>query len=154
MGDRHELKIRRGDAGDLDEVARVWHDSAESMDGAGLIVPPPEAMRLRIAAEFHAGWDLHVAMRGGRVVGMLALKPSDAVLDQIFAAPNAQGRGFDKALLAVARRAMPGDFTLRMDASNHQARSFYEKQGMKVLSEGIHPRAGIPVLFYGWNAPE
>jgi GNAT superfamily N-acetyltransferase len=92
-----------------------------------------------------------VAVRGDRVVGMLALKPCDATLDQIFVSPNEQGQGIGKALLEAAKRAMPGGFTLRMAASNHKAGRFYEKQGMKALGEGLHPRTGIPVHFYGWN---
>ena len=90
-------------------------------------------------------------MRDGRVVGMLALKPGDATLDQIFVSPKEQGRGIGRALLEVARRAMPGGFTLRMAASNRKARRFYEKEGMKALGGGVHPRTGIPVHFYGWN---
>jgi len=153
VSDQHELSVRLAATGDLDVVAQVWHDSAVSMDGAGPEVPSRESLRLRIGAEIQAGWNLHVAVRGGRVLGMLALKPCDAALDQIFVSPKEQGRGIGRALLDVAKRAMPGGFTLRMAASNRKAGRFYEKEGMKALGEGVHPRTGIPVHFYGWNVP-
>jgi len=151
VDEEHELRVRPAADADLDAVARVWRDSAVSMDGSGSEVPSWEALRQRIDAELRAGWDLHVAVRGGRVVAMLALKPGDATLDQIFVAPAEQGRGIGGALLEVARRAMPDGFTLRMAASNDKARRFYEKEGMTALGEGDHPRTGIPVQFYGWN---
>jgi ribosomal protein S18 acetylase RimI-like enzyme len=146
-----ELTVRRAGSGDLDAVAAVWHESATSMDGAAPDVPPREALRQRIDAELRSGWDLHLALRGERVVGMLAVKPGAAILDQIFVAPGEQGQGVGKALLDLAKRVMPTWFTLRMDASNEKARRFYEKEGMTRLGEGIHPSTGIPVHFYGWN---
>src|SRR4051794_1982657 len=119
---QHEPSVRPAETGDLDAVAQVWHASAVAMDGGELAVPSIEALRLRIGAEIEAGWDLHVAVLGGRIVAMLALKPGDAVLDQIFVLPNEERRGIGRALLDVARRAMPGGFALRMAASNGKAR--------------------------------
>ena len=151
MNALHELSVRRAGSGDLDAVAAVWHESATSMDGAAPDVPPREALRQRIDAELRSGWDLHLALRGERVVGMLAVKPGAAILDQIFVSPGAQGHGVGQALLDLAKRVMPTGFTLRMDASNEKARRFYEKEGMKQLGEGTHPSTGTPVHFYGWN---
>lgn len=114
-------------------------------------VPSPEALRHRIDAELRSAWDLYVALRGDRVVGMLALKPGVGILDQIFVAPEEQGKGVGRALLELAKQLMPAGFHLRIDASNDQARRFYEAEGMKRLREGFHPWSGIPVHFYGWN---
>ena len=150
MAEQHEQSGRPAAAGDLDAVADVWHAAAVSMDGAGADVPTREALRRRIDAELRSGWNLQVALRRGRVVGMLATRPRDAVLDQLFVLPEEQGRGVGKALLDVAKRAMPGGFTLRMGASNRKAARFYEKQGMTALREGLHPSTGMPVRFYGW----
>jgi GNAT superfamily N-acetyltransferase len=86
-----------------------------------------------------------------RVVGLLAMKPNDSVLDQIFVTPTEQRKGIGGVLVNVAKQAMPNGFTLRMDASNEKARRFYEKHGLRLLREGIHPRTGIPVHFFGWK---
>jgi GNAT superfamily N-acetyltransferase len=121
------------------------------MDGAAPDVPTHEALRDRIEVEIQSGWQLHVALRDGRVVGMLAVMPALATLDQIFVAPRDQGTGVGKALLDLAKQLMPTGFTLRLAAANGRAGSFYEKEGLKPIGEGIHPRTGIPVRFYGWN---
>ena len=152
MDEQSELIVRRARGGDLDAVASLWHESASSMDGTALDVPPADRLRRRIDAELSSGWELHVALRGGRIVGMLALRPGASTLDQIFVAPAEQGKGVGRALLDVAKGTMSRGFTLRMDAENERARRFYEAQGMAKVSEGTHPRTGILVHFYGWKA--
>ena len=144
-----ELLVRRAFSSDLDEVARVWHESAVAMDGRP-DVPPRDALRRRIDAELNSGWDLHVAFRGNRVVGLLALKPAEATLDQIFVAPDEQNEGVGHALLDVAKEVMPRGFTLRMAASNKRGSSFYEGEGLALIGDGLHPRTNVPVLFYAW----
>ena len=147
----NEVRVKPALGGDLDEVARVWHRSALQMDGAAAAVPSERALRTRIAAELAAGWELHIATRSGRIVGMLALKPQASVLDQIFVLPEDQGRGVGKALMCVAKQVMEGGFTLRMASSNLRARRFYESQGLRALGEGTHPATGVPVTYFGWN---
>lgn len=143
--------MRRALSSDLDAVAAVWHASALTIDGAAPEVPPCEALRHRIDAELRSGWDLHIAVRDERLVGMLALKHGEATLDQIFVAPGEQGTGVGKALLEVAKRVMPTGFTLRMAAANERARRFYEKEGLRFSGKGVHPSTGKPVHFYGWK---
>ena len=145
-----EVVIRRATASDLDAVSQVWHQSAAAMDG-NPDVPPLEALRRRIEAELQSGWELHVAIRRQRVVGMLALKKDIATLDQIFVAPADQGQGVGAALMRVAKQEMSQGFTLRMAASNARAKRFYENEGLSWLHDGVHPWTGIPVQFYGWN---
>jgi GNAT superfamily N-acetyltransferase len=147
-----ELVVRRAARSDLDEVARVWRESALAMDGRP-DVPPQDALRSRIDGELQSGWDLHVALRGERVVGLLALKPAEASIDQIFVAPEAQNGGVGHALLNVAKQVLPRGFKIRMARSNERARCFYEAEGLQLIGDGLHPRTGVPVLFYVWPAP-
>ena len=151
MLDELQLRIRVADADDLDAVAVLWRESASTMDGAAREVPPLAAMRERMDLELAAGWELHVAALGSRVVGMLAMKPRDAWLDQIFVATTEQRKGIGKALLDAAKDRMPDGFRLRMAASNMRAGRFYEKEGLMRLGPGLHPRTGIAVTFYGWK---
>lgn len=152
MSAERDVSVRRAEAGDLDAVALVWHESACAMDGAAPAIPPIGVLRDRIDAELRSGWELHVAVRGGRIVGVLALKPAEAALDQIFVAPAEQGTGVGRALVAVAKREMPGGFTLRMAAANGMAARFYEKEGLSAAGDGLHPWTGIPVRYYRWSA--
>jgi GNAT superfamily N-acetyltransferase len=151
MKQQERIYVRRADTGDLDEVAAVWHASASRMDAAPDAMPSLQDLRDRIDAELAAGWELHVAERGGRIVGMLALKRDEAVLDQIFVVPGEQRSGIGTALLAAAKGAMPGGFTLRMAAANERAARFYRAAGLNVSGAGTHPVSGIPVRFYEWK---
>jgi putative acetyltransferase len=147
----HQPTVRPAAPDDLDAVARLWHESASRMDGAPANIPSEKQLRDRIDAELASGWDLYVALKAERIVGMLALQPRDSILDQIFVAPREQGAGVGKALLALAKQEMPSRFTLRMTAANQTARSFYERQGLKPLRKGTHPRTGVPVVFFTWS---
>lgn len=105
------LKIRQASIEDLDDVADVCYESASAMDGAPVEMPSRQELRRRIDVELAAGWDLHVAAHDARLVGMLALKPRTAVLDQLFVRPESRGRGLGRALLDFAKNVMPEGFT-------------------------------------------
>jgi GNAT superfamily N-acetyltransferase len=146
-----DIGIRAAQAGDLDEVARVWHDSALGMEGLRSVVPPVVALRERLDFELADGWDLHVACADTRIVGMLALRPADKLLAQIFVAPGGERQGIGRRLLDEAKRRMPGGFTLWMVAGNDRARHFYQSQGLRFLRHGLHPKAGYAIEHHGWG---
>ena len=147
-----EVRVRPAADADLDRIAEVWHQSATRVDGADPDMPTREALRRRIDDELRAGWDLHVALRGGRIVAMLALNPDDRLLDQLFVLPAEQRHGVGRALLDVAKTQMPQGFTLRAALSNRGARRLYEREGLELIGEGAHPRTGAPVCHYAWKA--
>lgn len=118
------VAVRRAGDGDLDDVARLWHESASRMDAAASPMPSLAELRARIDEELAAGWELHVAERGGRLVGMLAIKPAEAILDQLFVLTDVQRAGVGSALLDVAKREMPERFTLRVASANRRAERF------------------------------
>jgi ribosomal protein S18 acetylase RimI-like enzyme len=92
-----------------------------------------------------------VAVRDDRIVGFLAIKPAEAVLAELFVRPEAIGSGVGRALLAHATTAMPAGFTLFTRSANERARRFYETGGLTFLRNDVHPRAGDPITYYGWN---
>ena len=145
-----ELEVRPAIIRDLDSVADVWHESASQMDGASTEMPSRDELRQRIDQELATGWELHVATSGGIIIGMLALKPATATLDQLFVRPAEQGRGVGRALLDFAKRILPR-FTLRTATSNTQGRRLYEREGLSLTKEGAHPRTGAPVCYYEWR---
>jgi ribosomal protein S18 acetylase RimI-like enzyme len=144
--------LRPSNNADYDAIAEVWHSSA-SMPGVGPpVMPSLSELRERIDLEFAAGWSVAVAVRGDDVVGFVAMKPGEAVLDQLFVRPGSIGGGVGQALLAHAKAAMPDGFTLFTRPANTRARRFYEKAGLVVLRADTHPRTGDPIIYYGWNA--
>jgi len=107
-------------------------------------------MRARIDDDLAKGWTLTVATADGNVVGMLATYPGK--LDQLFLDPDWKGRGVGKALLAEAKRLMPGGFTLWANTANERARAFYERQGMVLDRTGPRPdKPGQIVAHYRWT---
>ena len=146
-----DLRCRPAAPDDLDKAARVWWLSAKSMDGAAQEVPSLQQLRTRIDAELASGWRLTLAMRDGAIIGLLALKPAEAVLDQVFIAPDAQDTGVGSVLLAEAQRQLPGGFTLWTASVNARARRFYERKGLVDDGEDVHPRLGYPIRRYAWR---
>lgn len=145
------ITIREAKDTDLDAIAVVWHDSASCMDGPTFEMPSMAELRTRIDHELAADWKLYLAERNEMIVGMLALKPDKAILDQIFVLPSEQGTGVGFDLLKFAKRTMPKGFTLRMASANRAAAQFYERADLRVIREGNHPVSGTPVQYFGWN---
>ena len=149
MTETVETRSARED--DLVRVAQVWRASAAAAEGAPPETPSVDDLRARIDVELADAWTLSVACIGDEIVGMLAVKRAERVLDQLFISPSVQRRGVGKLLLKRAMEEMPAGFTLRTASANISARAFYERMGLRLLSEGDHPRNGHPVCFYGWN---
>jgi hypothetical protein len=55
MKERAGIEIRIAESNELDDVARVWHESASHMDGAASSMPSLEELRARIDRELDAG---------------------------------------------------------------------------------------------------
>ena len=137
---------------DLDAVAYVWRESARNTDGVAPEIPSLEQLRSRIDHELANEWNLSVAVEEGEIIAMLAIKPITSELDQLFVLPRKQGCGIGLELLRRAKTLMPEGFTLRTASANHRARRFYERAGLALLEEGVHPAGGYSVCYYGWNA--
>jgi len=145
------IQWRMAGKADLDAVAYVWHESARDADGAAPEIPTLDQLRSRIDLELASGWHLSIASQHGEIIAMLAVRTGTSVLDQLFVLPSKQGLGAGRALLQRATEIMPEGFTLRTASANHRARRFYERAGLALLDEGVHPSGGYPVCYYGWN---
>ena len=136
---------------DRDAIAEIWHESASLLGVGPPVMPTAGQLRERVDREFAAGWQVTVAVHDERIVGFLAIKPAEAVLAELFVRPEAIGSGIGRALLARAIEAMPAGFTLFTRSANARARRFYERAGLTFLRDDVHPRAGDPITYYGWN---
>ncbi|WP_325347181.1 GNAT family N-acetyltransferase [Xylophilus sp.] len=147
---RPVINLRLAAQNDLDIVASVWHESAAQMDAA-VIMPLVVDLRTRIDFELENGWLLFVAESADKIVGMLALKPKEGRLDQIFVLPSFQGKGIGAEFIKEAKRQMPAGFTLRMAEGNTSAAGFYKHLGFKIVGRGPHPVSGTWVRYYRWT---
>lgn len=145
------VTVRPACGGDLDAIALLWRNSAALPGVITAPLPPLPAIRARVDRDLAAGWVLSVAQSGDRLVGMLALRPDQNVLDQIFVAPDWLGRGVGRLLINVAKAAMPAGFVLHTGIGNLRAQRFYAAAGLSLLGDRPDPRTGEAVRFYAWQ---
>jgi GNAT superfamily N-acetyltransferase len=153
MADRFRLRPAIDE--DRDAIAAIWHESAGLPTVGPATMPSLASLRARVDVEMADTWQVTVAEQGGIVVGFLAIKRAEAILAELFLRPEVIGQGIGQgigqALIATAKAAMPGGFSLFTRAGNVRARRFYERAGLTVLRTEIHPRDGDPIVFYGWS---
>ena len=143
-----EPTIRSYRPGDLPEVCRVWLPSWRSTGVEVAVGTSEEELRARLLQGLDQGWSVTIAEMGGRIVGFMAMRPGEGVLDQLFLAPDAQGKGIGSMLLGLARVAMPNGFWLRTAAANKLARRFYEAKGLTIDRVEPHPVHGHDTVIY------
>jgi len=143
--------IRPDRPDEYDEVARVWMVSWVSTgfeDASNFLLAK---LRARVPMEVEKGWSLYVADDGGRLAAMLALHLPKRYLDQLFVAPDHQGRGIGRQLLAFTRRQLPDEIRLRCVRENEKAWRWYEREGFVFEKEKIEPMTGFAMKYYTWN---
>ena len=145
------MDVRPARPEEYDTVARVWMESWVSTGLAEASNFLLANLRARIAREIDSGWDLFVADDSGRLVAMPALQPRDNYLDQLFVAPEYQGGGLGRRLLAFTRRRLPDEIWLRCVRENEKAWRWYEREGFVYEKESIEPATGFTMKYYRWK---
>jgi putative acetyltransferase len=87
----------------------------------------------------------------GEIVGFILINPQTHLLDQICVGITWKGRGVAEALMAEARRLSPRALHLDVNAVNHRALGFYQREGFVKTGEGVNPRSGLPIFHYRWQ---
>ena len=143
--------IRPARADEYDEVARVWMESwvSTGLEQASNFLLAK--LRARVPQEVEKGWSLFVADDGGRLAAMLALHLPDLHLDQLFVAPQFQGRSLGRKLLAFARTHLPDEMVLRCVRENERAWRWYEREGFVFEKEQVEPMTGFVMKHYRWK---
>jgi ribosomal protein S18 acetylase RimI-like enzyme len=143
--------IRPGRPEEYDEIARIWMNSFCS---TGLEVPSNfllAKLRARVPLEVEKGWSLFVADDEGRLAAMLALHLPLRYLDQLFVAPEYQGRSLGRELLGFTRRHLPDEIELRCIRENEKAWRWYEREGFVFEGEKVEPMTGFVMKYYRWK---
>jgi GNAT superfamily N-acetyltransferase len=143
--------IRSARVDEYDEIARVWMNSWVSTgleDASNFLLAK---LRARIPREIEKGWSLFVADDGGAIAAMLALHLPKMYLDQLFVAPECQGQGLGRALLAFTRQHLPDEIYLRCVRENDKAWRWYERKDFLFEKEQVEPMTGFVMKYYHWK---
>jgi ribosomal protein S18 acetylase RimI-like enzyme len=143
--------IRPARPDEYDEVARVWMESWVSTgleDASKYLLAN---LRARVRHEIEKGWTLYVADDDGRIAAMLALHLPDHYLDQLFVAPEYQGNGLGRQLLAFTRNHLPDEIWLRCVRENDKAWRWYEREGFVFEKQEVESKTGFTMKYYGWK---
>ena len=143
--------IRAARADDYDEIARVWMNSWASTgleDASNFLLAK---LRARISLQVENGWSLFVANDAGVIAAMLALHLPGMYLDQLFVAPQYQGRSIGRQLLAFTRKQLPDEIWLRCVRENTKAWRWYEREGFVFEKEQIESTTGFVMRYYRWK---
>ena len=98
----YNYKLRPAINDDHDAIAELWHSSA-SLPGVGPPeMPTVDELRQRVGEEIASVWKVTVAEQQGTIVGFVAVKLKDAVLDQLFVRPDQICNGLGRALFRMA----------------------------------------------------
>ena len=143
--------IRPARADEYDEIARVWMNSWVSTGLAEASNFLLAQLRARIPLEVEKGWSLFVADDGDALAAMLALHLPDLYLDQLFVAPEYQGRNLGRRLLAFTRSQLPDEIYLRCVRENEKAWRWYEREGFVFEKEEPDPITGFVIKYYRWR---
>jgi ribosomal protein S18 acetylase RimI-like enzyme len=143
--------IRPALAQEYDEIARVWMESWVSTGLAEASNFLLANLRARMHREMEDGWSLFVADDQGAIAAMLALHLPKLYLDQLFVAPNYQGRSLGRKLLAFTRTQLPDEICLRCAEGNEKAWRWYEREGFVFEKEQIEPMNGLMMKYYRWK---
>ncbi len=143
--------IRPARADEHDEIARIWMESWISTGLDTATTSLRDTLRARIPIEIANGWSLFVADDGGSLAAMLAINLSQNYLDQLFVAPEYQGRSVGRRLLAFTRPQLPGEVWLRCVRENERAWRWYEREGFVFERETPEPAIGRMMKYYRWK---
>jgi ribosomal protein S18 acetylase RimI-like enzyme len=143
--------IRPARPDEYDDIARVWMESWASTgleEASNFLLAK---LRARVRLEIEQGWSLYVADDGGTLAAMLALQLPKLYLDQLFVAPQYQGQGLGRRLLAFTRSHLPDEMYLRCVRENERAWRWYEREGFVFEKEEAEPMTGFVMKYYRWK---
>ncbi len=145
------VTIRRATPADAAAVADVWLASWRATFDFSPGHPDDE-VRTWVGQELLPSTEAWVAADpAGRVIGVMAL--SEAMVEQLYLAPDWIGRGVGARLLDLAKERRPAGLDLYCFQANRRARRFYERHGFAPVAfgDGTGNEEHQPDIRYAWR---
>jgi len=148
MSGAHPIEAARpDDAGAIAEL--IAASKADAMPWLAVVHTPADDRRWA-ANVLLVEHDVRVVRAGDRIVAVLATSPG--WVDQLYVAPDAQGRGIGRSLVADAMARSAGALDLWAFQRNTRARAFYESLGFTEAerTDGATNDEREPDIRYRW----
>jgi ribosomal protein S18 acetylase RimI-like enzyme len=145
------MRLRRGEQGDADELARIKHACYSRMTYLPPI-PTLDEYRGFVSAILLPSQEVWVAEDDeGVVVGWFSV--TDGSLEHLYVDPERQNRGLGSEMLAAVMERMPDGFSLWTFQKNEGARRFYERHGLDAVefTDGRDNMEREPDVRYAWS---
>jgi ribosomal protein S18 acetylase RimI-like enzyme len=149
-GPTSEIELRRATDSDAAAIADVYLAAFKATYDFPL-AHTDEETRGWVAGYLVPRTETWVADEGGRIVAMMAIEGGS--LDQLYVAPDSQGRGIGSRLVELAKTRRPEGLELYTFQVNERARRFYEHHGFLValLGDGSGNEERQPDVLYRWR---
>lgn len=137
--------LRRADAADADDIARIMRAALSSFVWMPLLHTPDEDKAF--VQGIVSTQQVTVAQAEMRLVGFIAIR--DDWVEQLYIEPGFTGRGIGSRLLAAGTAGIPVAW-LHCFQANTGARRFYERHGFSIeaLADGSSNEEGLPDILY------
>jgi GNAT superfamily N-acetyltransferase len=127
---------------DLHALAQLWYASWLSSNPVVFDDDTPERFACLIEENLANGWDLTLAWSDNTLKGFLALRITNAWLDQLFIAPDYQNKGLGLELLTLQKAKCEMAFNSAQHAPTLVPGDSICATASVKLKPGLHPIVG------------
>lgn len=143
-----EAVIRPYESSYATEAVKMWRKSKERAIGQKEIHSFESHVHF-LDQVLPKDYQIYLAFEGEEVVGLVVFSENE--LNQLYVAPEHQGKGIGKQLLSFAKAHSGGSLLLYTFEVNKNAQRFYEKQGFVEIGRGYENEENLPDIKYEWK---
>ena len=144
-------QIRLMRAGDFPALAALWVAAWQATLPAIDVVARLPWLEQPLAALQARGVRVLCAVDAhDQPLGFATLDAVSGEMDQLAVTPAAFGGEVAAALLAAVKTGAPGRVVLSVNQDNPRAVRFYQREGFRVVGDGVNPGSGLAILQMQW----
>ncbi|MFD1862983.1 GNAT family N-acetyltransferase [Planococcus chinensis] len=143
-----ETVIRPYESAYAEKVVRLWRASKEEAIGQKEIHSVESHVHF-LDEMLPKAYQIHLAFEDQEVVGLVVFNAEE--LNQLYVAPEHQGKGIGQQLLDFSKAHSGGSLFLYTFEVNRNAQRFYEKNGFVEIGRGYENEENLPDIKYEWR---